>query len=189
MAFSIEVSGMDELLHKMDKLGEKARGAASAALYEGAGVAADKVSSAVQGIATSPFKYAANGEKRKPSPEEKAILAQARHGVAKFHKGVARVDTSVGFQNSGYGAISWNHARTNTRTKYKVNDKGIARHASMGGGTSSKPVPLIANAINSGTSFMEKQPFLRKAFSGNNHAVQAAIENKLREEIDKLSVD
>jgi hypothetical protein len=189
MGFSIEVSGMDELMKKMDKLGEKAQGIASVALFEGARVVADKASEAVQGIATSPFKYAANGEKRKPSPEEKAILTQARHGVAKFNKGISRVDTSVGFQNSGYGAITWNHARTNTRTKYKVNDKGKARHASMGGGTSSKPVPLIANAINSGTSFMEKQPFLRKAFSGSKGAATAAIENKLNEQIENLSLD
>lgn len=190
MAFTMEVSGMDELEKKLGQLETaKSQQMAAVALYEGAGVMADKVSAAVKGIATEPFKYARSGEKRKPSPEEKAIVAEARRGVSKFRKSPLRVDTSVGFQNSGYGAITWNHARTNTRTKYKVNDKGIAHHASMGGGTSSKPVALIANAINSGTSFMEKQPFLRKAFSGGKGAAEAAIENKLREEIDKLSVD
>ena len=50
------------------------------------------------------------------------------------------------------------------------------------------PVPMIANAINSGTSFMKKQPFFRKA-TARTGAAEAAIENKLREEIDKLSVD
>lgn len=158
MAFTLEVSGMDELLRRMDQLGEKAQGAAASALYEGAGVMADAVSQAVQGIATEPFRYARNGQKRKPSPEEKAVLTNARIGIAKFRKSQTDVNTSVGIQNSGYGELA---------------GKTV-------------PVPLIANAINSGTSFMEKQPFFRKATS-RKAAAEAAIENKLREELDKLS--
>ena len=161
MAFRLEVTGMDELLRKMDQLGEKGRDCASLALYEGARVAADAVGSAVQGIATEPFKYAKGGQKRMPSPEEKAVLTGARHGVSKFRKSLTKVDTSVGYQNSGYGTI---------------NGKTV-------------PVPMIANAINSGTSFMRKQPFVRKAFSQTKGAAEAAIENKLREELEKLSED
>lgn len=161
MAFQMDVTGMDELIHKLEKLGEKAQDAASLALYEGARVTADAVGGAVQGIATEPFKYAGNGHKRKPSPEEKAVLTGAKHGVAKFRKGITKVDTSVGYKNSGYGEI-----------------KG-----------KTVPVPLIANAINSGTSFMQKQPFIRKAFSQSKGAAEAAIENKLREELEKLSAD
>lgn len=186
MPFSIEVNGFSELLRSMEKLPEKAAEVAALALFEGAKVEADAVSRGVQGIPTEPFKYATGGKKRKPSPEEKAIVAQARHGVAKFKKDVNTVNTSVGFQNSGYGAISWNHARTNTRTKYKVGDDGIAKHASMGSGISSKPVPLIVNSINSGTSFMEKHPFLRKAFSQSKTAAEAAIEAGIKAREDML---
>ena len=120
MPFSIQVEGMNELIRSMEKLPEKAAKVAAEALYEGAGVVADKVSSAVQGIATEPFKYAAGGRRRKPSPEEKAIVAGAKHGVAKFRKTGVSVQTSVGYQNAGY--------------------------ASLNGKT--KPVPLIANSIN-----------------------------------------
>ena len=67
MAFKIQVTGLAELTSKMGKLPENAAKVAAEALYEGAGVVADKVSSAVQGIATEPFKYAARGKKRKPS--------------------------------------------------------------------------------------------------------------------------
>ena len=162
MAFRMEVTGVSELLQKMDKLGEKGRECASLALYEGARVTADAVSSAVHGIAVKRLKYPAPpGKQRMPSPEEKAVLTGASHGVAKFRKGIANVNTSVGYQNSGYG---------------QINGKSV-------------PVPLIANAINSGTSFMKKQPFMRKAFSQSKGAAQAAIENKLREELDKLSAD
>jgi hypothetical protein len=144
----------------MEKLPEKAAGIAAKALYEGAGVAADAVSQAVQGIATEPFKYASRGKTRKPSPEEKAIVAGAKHGVAKFRKTGNNIQTSVGFQNSGYGTI-----------------KG-----------KSKPIPQIANAINSGTSFMQKQPFLRKAFSQSKGAAVAAIEAGIQKRLEELEI-
>ena len=161
MPFTMEVSGMDELEKRLGQLGEKGQEIASAGLYEGAGVMADAVSQAVRGIATKRFKYPAPpGKQRMPSPEEKAVLENARKGVAKFRKSPLNVNTSVGMQNSGYGTL---------------NGKSV-------------PVPMIANAINSGTSFMKKQPFFRKA-TARTGAAEAAIENKLREEIDKLSVD
>ena len=160
MAFKIQVTGFEELNRKMGKLPENAAKVAAEALYEGAGVVADKVSSAVQGIATEPFKYAARGKKRKPSPEEKAIVAGAKHGVAKFRKTGVSVQTSVGYQNAGY--------------------------ASLNGKT--KPVPLIANSINSGTSFMQKQPFMRKAFSQSKGPATAAIENGIKAREDQLDI-
>ena len=190
MAFSIEVTGLDELIRKMDKLEGQAPHVAARGLYDGAGVVADTVSQAVQGIATEPFKYAKDGRKRKPSPEEKAIVAGAQHGVAKFRNTGVSVQTSVGFQNAGYGAITWSHARDgNSRTKYKQGKNGRMVHASQGTGQSMKPVALIANAINSGTSFMEKQPFLRKAFSQSKGAATAKIESTIMEEIEKLNID
>lgn len=162
MPFTMDVSGMDELEKRLGQLEtEKAQGIAAVALYEGARVTADAVGQAVQGIATKRFKYPAPpGKQRMPSPEEKALLENARKGVAKFRKTPMNVNTSVGFQNSGYGML---------------NGKRV-------------PIPMIANAINSGTSFMKRQPFFRRATSKNG-AAEAAIENKLREEIEKLSLD
>ena len=161
MAWTIQVEGMEELVQGMDKLPEKAEQVAALALFEGACVMADAVSQAVQGIATEPFKYAGRGKTRKPSPEEKAIVANAKHGVAKFRKDGVSVNTSVGYQNAGYASL---------------NGK-------------SKPVPLIANAINSGTSFMQKQPFMRKAFSSKKGAAAAAIEAGIQSREDMLQPD
>ena len=190
MSFSFEVEGMDELIQTMEKLPQKARKIAAEGLYEGAGLVADQVSAAVQGIVTAPFKYAKGGKKRLPSPEEKAILMNARHGVAKFKNNGLRIDTSVGYQNSGYAAITWNHAKTGaSRTKYKKGGNGRMVHASQGTGQSMKPVPVIANSINHGTSFMSKQPFLRKAFSQSKGAAEAAIENGIKSRIDELNIE
>lgn len=190
MAFTIQVEGLTELMDKLDKAPKNAEKVAAKALYEGAGVIADAISRTVQGISTEPFKYAKDGRKRKPSPEEKAILTSAQHGVAKFKKNGMSVDTSVGFSNSGYGAITWNHARdNNSRTKYKQGSGGRMVHASQGTGQSMKPVPLIANAINSGTSFMEKQPFLRRAFSQTKGEAEAAIAAGIEKYADELGLE
>ena len=145
-------------MRNMQKLPQKAEEVAALALYDGAGVVADKVSRAAKGIATEPFKYAAGGRKRKPSPEEKAVIEKAPKGIAKFKKDGLSVTTSVGMQNAGYAEVN---------------------------GTV-KPIPQIANAINSGTSFMEKQPFLRRAFSQSKRAAEAAIEAGIHKHEDML---
>ena len=162
MACKISTSGMDDLLKMLQKAEDAAHGIAAVGLYEGAGTVADSVSSAVRGIAVKRFKYPAPpGKQRMPSPEEKAILENARRGVAKFRDDGGSVNTSVGFQNSGYAQLA---GRT-------------------------VPIPVIANAINSGTSFMKKQPFYRRAVSQSRGAALTKIENKLREEVDKLGKD
>ena len=161
MAFSFQVTGLNELVSALGQLGEEAPHVAARGLYDGAAVVADKDSQAVQGIATEPFKYAGRGKTRKPSPEEKAIVTGAKHGVAKFRNTGVSVQTSVGYQNAGYAKL----------------------------GNKTKPVPQIANTINSGTSFMARQPFMRKAFSQSNQAATAAIEKTILEEIEKLNID
>lgn len=161
MPFSLQVDGLKELAKKLDKLPEKAADVAALALYDGAGVVADTVSREVQGISTEPFRYAAGGRKRKASPEEKAILQQAPKGVAKFKRNGVTVQTSVGMQNAGYA---------------QLNGKTV-------------PIPKIANAINSGTSFREKQPFLRKAFTQSRKAAEAAIEAGIKAHEDMLNID
>ena len=161
MPFSIQWEGADELLRKMDKLQEKAAEIAAEALYEGAGVMADAFSQAVHGIATEDFRYAAGGRKRMPSPEEKAILEGAKHGVARFRNDGTRIQTSIGFDNAGYADLNGKR----------------------------KPIPLIANSINHGTSFMKAQPFLRKAERQNEGAALAAIEAGIRKREEELELD
>ena len=67
--------------------------------------------------------------------------------------------------------------------------KGHMVHASQGSGDSMKPVPLIANSIEHGTSFMKKQPFMRKAISQNQRAALAAIEDGIKAREDELELD
>lgn len=189
MPYKVSTSGMGELNQVFDSLGNAAQGVAAAALYEGAGVMADAVSQAVHGIATEPFKYA-KGRKRKPSPEEKAILLGAgTAGISKFRKNGVSVDTSVGFNNAGYASVSWNHmSRARTNYKHSADKKSVTPAYMKTKGGNAKPVAVIANAINSGTSFMDKQPFFRKAVSQAKGRVVSEIDStarRLTEEIIK----
>lgn len=197
-SFRMEVTGMRELFEKMEKLGEEGRRAASCALYEGAGVVADAVSKGMIGISTEPFKYAKGGRKRKPSPEEKAAVAEGPHGVARFRKKLNVVETTVGFNGNEYANVDFSHMSRSARTNYK--EYAFKKHSSNAssflkkfgkgkGAQNQKPVGVIANSINSGTSFMEKQPFMRKAFSTSKNAATARIEGELQARLNKINVD
>ena len=149
MAYTMKCTGLDELGSMLEKMAEKAPAVAAQALYEGAGAMAKEVESQAGAIRTAPFKYAtvSRGEMREASPEEKAAVTGAGGvGIAKFQKDGSEVQTSVGYGNAGYAEIK---------------GKAVA-------------IAKIANSINSGTSFMKKQPFIRKAATaGKGKAVDA----------------
>ena len=193
MAFKVQWEGADELLRKMDKLPEKAAKIAAEALYEGADVMADAVSRAVQGIATEEFHYAKGGETRMPSPEEKAIVMNQRRGISKFKNNGTVISTKVGVSSDGYSKITWNHAKSGTRTKYKIGlggkMTGSQSQEGKSSGLSAKPVAVIINSIEHGTSFMKKQPFMRKAIQQTKGAAMAAIDAGIKKRENELDLD
>ena len=157
MAYTMKVDGMEHLSKILTELGDKAQGVASMGLYDGAGVMADGMKVSAESIHTAPFHYAVFIT-REPSPEEKAAVLQARMGIAKFDKNGSEVNTSVGYQNSGYAEVAG-----------KV-----------------KPIPQIVNSINSGTSFMQKQPFVRNAINNSKLRASEAIISRCEEEFNRL---
>lgn len=201
--FRMEVEGMNELFSALKKAEDKSLGIAAQSLYEGAGIIADAVSKSVQGIRTAPFKYATGGDKRLPSPEEKEALEEAPHGVGKFRKRLKKVETTVGFNGNGYVDVNFRHMNANARTNYKAvffKRRGTTASSTLKflnmttggnlgrGAQNRKPVGAIANAINSGTSFMQKQPFIRKAFKQSEAAAVAVIEEGIRKRIEELNI-
>ena len=154
MGYELKVDGLTDLSQALNELGEAAGSVAAGALFEGAAIMKDELLKSAAEIKTAPFKYASThrGETRLPSPEEKEAVIAAGVGVAKFDKDADGVDTAVGFKNAGYTDL----------------------------GGKQRPVPAIVNAINSGTSFMRKQPFVRKASkTGGTKAVA-----KMKEHIE-----
>lgn len=191
MAVTAKISGMEDISGMLTELEEKAEFVASQALYKGAGEMAKAVDQAARAIKTAPFSYAKPGTQRLPSPEEKDILLQGNaFGIAKFDQNGSEVNTSVGYETNGYANVSWNHMSSSARTNYKaVSLKGHDSNSSSflkalrnaGGGNvgkgaqNQKPIGVIVNSINSGTSFMKKQPFFRKGVSAGTKAAETAI--------------
>ncbi len=159
MAMTAKIDGMEEISEMLTRMEEDAPKAAAAGLYDGAGVMAKEIEKGVNGIKTAPFKYASRGGMRAPSPEEQEALRGAI-GVAKFDKNGTEVNTSVGFGNAGYADVAGKQ----------------------------RPVALIANAINSGTSFMQKQPFFRRSASAGAKAAETAIIKAIEQRLDEKNL-
>ena len=157
MAMTMKVDGIEELSRKLTDLGDRAEEVAAKALYAGAGVMANAYRNAAASVRAQPFRYAVF-KKRDPSFEEKAAI-QGQTGIAKFDKSGSEVQTSVGLKGSGYVTIAGKQ----------------------------KAVRKIANAINSGTSFMNKQPVFRKASTQTAKAASAAIVAKADQMIAEIT--
>ena len=158
MAMTIKTEGLGELDAMLGRLGDRAMDVASGSLFEGAGVVANAFSSAASHVAVEKFRYAAGGRKRLPSPEERAAI-KGKSGIAHFRKGGDGADTLIGITaNAGYAMI----------------------------GGKPKAVRLIARSINSGTSFMKKQPVFRKAVSSSKGAARGAIVAKAEQMFNEI---
>ena len=157
MAMTMKVDGIEELSRKLTDLGDRAEEVAAKALYAGAGVMANAYRNAAASVRAQPFRYAVF-KKRDPSFEEKAAI-QGQTGISKFDKNGSEVQTSIGFSGSGYVTIAGKQ----------------------------KAVRKIANAINSGTSFMNKQPVFRKASTQTAKAASAAIVAKADQLIAEIT--
>ena len=65
----------------------------------------------------------------------------------------------------------------------------VVGYADKGYTASGKPVAVIANAINSGTSFMQKQPFIRKGVNASQAKAQDAINAEIVRLVDEALKD
>ena len=158
MAMTMKTDGVGELGEMLAKLEGKANEVAAYALYEGAAVVADSFKAAAGSIATQPFQYAKEGQTRLPSPEEKAAV-MGKSGIAPFRDDGAEVNTMIGIT-------------------------GAAGYADING--KPKAVRLIARSINSGTSFMKKQPVFRKAVNSSKGRATNAIVSKAEEMFNEI---
>lgn len=157
MAMTVKVDGMETISMMLQNLGDKAEGIASRGLFEGAGIMADEIRKEAAGIRTGPG--ASRESARYATQEEKQIVMNAAAGIAKFKKNGTEVDTSIGFRNAGYA---------------EINGKSV-------------PIPKIVNAINSGTSFMHKQPFVRKAANRAKERASEAIRASIEADVNGIT--
>ena len=209
MPYRFETEGIKDIIKQIYAIEDQADFIAAHALYEGAAVMADAINAEAKTIKTAPFKYAKNGDTRLPSPEEKEMITSSgAMGIAKFRKRLGAVDTSVGYNSAGYAPVKWNHMSSKARTNYKnatfkgrdINASstlkwirsqgGSAKYgisANIGKGAQNmKPIGVVANSINSGTSFMRKQPFMRRALTKATPKCEAVIIDTAERMIDAI---
>ena len=157
MAGTQQTTGLDELMAMLRKLDEDTTKVAKRALYIGAGVMADAYTNAVQSIRVGARRYHKEHGGRLPTQAEKDSL---KIGIAKFREdgGGDEVNTIVGVPN-GYTTVDGRQ----------------------------KATKMIARSINTGTSFMKKQPVFRKARSQSTRAAQEAIVAEAERLIDEIT--
>lgn len=157
MAGIQSTTGLDEVMAMLRKLDEDTTAIAKRALYVGAGVMADAYTNAVQSIKTAPR---TSGEDRTKARYPTPAEKEAlRINIAKFREdGGDEVNTIIGVPN-GY-----------------TNVDGVQ-----------KATKLIARSINTGTSFMHKQPVFRKARSQSTRAAKEALVAEAERLIDQIT--
>jgi hypothetical protein len=156
MAMSIKTTGIESLERMLQKLGDKAQDIAAEALYDGVDVIADAYTRAAKGIRAEKQSGRRNRTEARWPTPEEKEAVQ-KIGVARFEKNTDSVDTSVG-PSKGYTTISGKR----------------------------KAIQLIARSINSGTSFMHKQPVFRQAVSRNRKAAKEKIVSTAEKRINEI---
>lgn len=126
-------------------------------LYDGAGVVAKEMKTQISALKTSSDVKWGSTELRYPYEYEKEVLEQ-NFGIAPFKWDGDTLDTKVGFDG------------------YYTNKKGQKR-----------AIPLLANAVNAGTSFLKKQPFKDKTYRVTKETSVKAMQSTLNQEIAKLT--
>ena len=159
MAWKLDVD-LSQVSDMIDAMQGGVTPIARAALYEGAKVVADAMTGAIDNAKTQPFKYGTKGSLRYPTPEEiNAVKASGWFiGVSKFDRNSGLATTSVGLNKAGYTDLM---GRT-------------------------VPVAVLVRSIESGTSFMRKQPVFRAAVNRVKGQAEDAIASEVQNRLDQL---
>jgi HK97 gp10 family phage protein len=158
------VQGIEEYALKLSKLGAKSQETAGKAIYAGAEVVADAIKQNVDGLGTVDEKFnliAFNqGRKARLSEIQKEGLKKS-FGITKMQK------DNDGIFNVKLGFDGYNDVKTK---KYP----------------NGQPNQLIARIAESGSTFMNKTPFVRPAVSKTRKNAQAAMQRVIDEETEKI---
>lgn len=150
---TFKFEGVDDLISQYKKLEKDTKNMIGRSIYNGAGVVMKSVESAVEGIRTEDRFGTAENPVSGPSTIQKLGLIHAL-GIAPMRQDGTFWNVKIGFD--GYNKV-----------KTKTWPQG-------------QPNMMVARSIESGTSWMSKQPFMRKA----EQSSRARCEEVMRETID-----
>lgn len=151
--------GVDDLIAQYEKIGGNTEKVIGTAIYKGAGVVMNKVEAAVDGISTDNRFGTTDRPNTGPSTIQKLGLIHSL-GITPMRKDGDYYNVKIGFD--GYNNV-----------KTKAWPQG-------------QPNSMVARAVESGTSWMTKQPFMRRAESAAKSPCEQAMAYVVDEEIKKL---
>lgn len=152
----IAVNGLAELSKQITELADAGEAIGKMAVYDGARVIADEIRKKIEALPEDEDRYLVGAAQYSVVTEtEKKDLARSL-GVSTIARDAEGVRTVIGF--AGYGS--------KPTKKYR---NGL-------------PMPLLARAIESGSSVRKKHPFVRKAVNAKRkEAISAMIETGERQ--------
>lgn len=159
------LKGFDEAIAQLENLSNNVDGVLKKGLYDGAGFMVEEVKKRLNAMRVVPdidnIKAYRTGEKYHLSVTQRRCLVESV-GIAPFeveHK--ALIDTHIGFD--GYNDI---------KTKKYPNGQ---------------PNQLIARVVESGSSYMDKTPFIRQATNAGKKKAEQLMKETIENEIKKLT--
>lgn len=157
---NIQMRGLDEYTRALSRLDLIARDrVCGKAVYEGAGIVADAVKSAILSIPTDEAWGTSSNPTSGPQMRQKQGL---------YHSlGITKMRNDNGFLNVKIGFSGYNEIKT--------------RRWPQG-----QPNAMVARSIERGTSFMRANPFVKKAVSGVRQAVLAAMQRSINNSLREL---
>lgn len=157
------IKGTEEYALKLAKMGKESRQIAEKAIYAGADIVANQLKSNLSGIQTVT-----------EAENVKAYRTKGKSGISKRQKdgliksfGIAKLQNDDGYYNVKLGFDGYNKVKTR---KYP---KG-------------QPNQLIARVMESGSTYMDKNPVIRMAVNQKRKASIVEMQRVIDEESKKM---
>lgn len=154
-----QFEGVDDLVAQYKKLEENTEDIIGQAIYKGAGVVMRAVKNAVDGIST---------DNRFGTPESPTTGPSSIQKIGlQYALGIAKMRNDNGFYNVKIGFDGYNTVKTKTWPN-------------------GQPNMMVARSVESGTSWMQKQPFMRKAEQASRNQCEKAMSETVDKAIQKI---
>lgn len=155
----IAFAGIDEYRRKLEQIGRSSENIAKMAVYEGAAVVADEIRANIDSLPTQDTW----GTKADPAG---GIRKEQKEGLQNGF-GISTMEEDGGNINVRAGFHGYNSFRTRKHPK-------------------GQPNVMIARSVESGTSFLRKSPFVRRAVRMSKPKAEAKMKEIFEKEIEKI---
>lgn len=149
-----QVIEIDNFIRDISKLGYDFKALAGPALYNGAAILADELRQKIQEL---------------PERDPKVFIKEGQHG-----KGVTPKQKQALLDNMGIARMKYNDGSYNIKIGFEGYIEPPTPTYPRG-----TPVSMIARAVESGTSFLEKTPFIRPAYNAAKDKAEKAMTETL----------